>query len=70
MARRARKQNRLDIFRLNEKTSKNLENYKEHGINGEITYEVIARADNLRRPDKEKNKTNLTNYKTQLLTKN
>jgi hypothetical protein len=46
MARKARKQNRLDIFRLNKKTSENLENYRGNRINGEITYEVIARADN------------------------
>jgi hypothetical protein len=46
MARKARKQNRLDIFRLNKKTSENLENYRENRINREITYEVIARADN------------------------
>ena len=70
MARKARKQNRLDIFRLNKKTSENLENCKENRINSEITYEVIARADNELRPDNKMNKTNLTNYKTQLLTKN
>ena len=69
MARKA-KQNRLDIFRLNKKTSENSENLRQDRINSEITYEVIARADNELRPDKEKNKTNLTNYKTQLLTKN